>query len=276
MLAVVLFAASTIISSQGFGSSGDAELLREIDDDPGTLLLTFVLRAAAVLLLAVPTLYLFKASQARSDRVRGQLVGVVVAGPAFLAVSAVLTGIALHEVAPDFVAKGVMGNGEHADDVARNIIEDASVQGLALGFGFAGGIGFAVAVAYSALNAVRTGLLPRFWGTLGMALGVVSLLPNFFLFLLLWFVYLGLIFAGWFPGGRPPAWAAGEAIPWPAPGEEPTEAEQGEAHPAAPGSEAEDAAGNGSPERGASQDLASRAPSEGIRSGSRRKRKRRR
>jgi hypothetical protein len=60
---------------------------------------------------------------------------------------------------------------------------------------------------------MRTGLLTRFWGSLGLALGAVFVF--FTLFTLIWFIYLGLLFAGWVPGGRPPAWAAGEAMPWP-------------------------------------------------------------
>ena len=35
-------------------------------------------------------------------------------------------------------------------------------------------------------------------------------------------VVLKLI-GGWVPGGRPPAWAAGEAIPWPSPGQKAAE-----------------------------------------------------
>ena len=72
-------------------------------------------------------------------------------------------------------------------------------------------------MVYTCLYAMRVGLLPRFWGSLGMALGAVSFL--FFQFALLWFVYLGILLLGRVPGGKPPAWEAGEAIPWPTPGD---------------------------------------------------------
>ena len=65
---------------------------------------------------------------------------------------------------------------------------------------------------------MRTGLLTRFWGSLGMALGVAALLL-LVQFTMIWFIYFGLLLLGRLPGGRPPAWAAGEAIPWPTPGE---------------------------------------------------------
>jgi hypothetical protein len=45
---------------------------------------------------------------------------------------------------------------------------------------------------------------------------------------LLWFAYFGLLVAGWVPGGRPPAWAAGEAVPWPSPGERMAGTESGD------------------------------------------------
>jgi hypothetical protein len=33
-------------------------------------------------------------------------------------------------------------------------------------------------------------------------------------------VGLGFVYMGWVPGGKPPAWDAGEAIPWAAPGQQ--------------------------------------------------------
>jgi hypothetical protein len=51
-----------------------------------------------------------------------------------------------------------------------------------------------------------------------MALGIAALL-GLILFTLIWFIYFALLVLGRVPGGRPPAWAAGEAIPWPTPGE---------------------------------------------------------
>jgi len=59
-----------------------------------------------------------------------------------------------------------------------------------------------------------------------MALGAVSFL--FFQFALLWFVYLGTMLFGRVPGGLPPAWETGEAMPWPKPGEEAAAAMSGD------------------------------------------------
>ena len=172
---------------------------------------------------------------------RGQFVGLVIAGPLFLAAFSILTGLSLHDAAPDFVAKGIAGNGDRADDVAQNVIDDASLRDLAAGFGIGGALGFAFAMAYTCMHATRVGLLSRLWGSMGVALGVASII--FFQYTLLWIAYLGLLIAGWLPRGRPPAWAAGRAIPWPTPGERMAERMSGEQGPSAedadPGAEGE-------------------------------------
>jgi hypothetical protein len=38
--------------------------------------------------------------------------------------------------------------------------------------------------------------------------------------LMAWFAWLGFLFLDRIPNGRPPAWAAGEAIPWLRPGDD--------------------------------------------------------
>ena len=79
-------------------------------------------------------------------------------------------------------------------------------------------------MVYFPLQAMRAGLLTRFFATLGMALGgaTILLLGQILIPDTLWFLWLGLLFfIGRTPRGRPPAWDAGEAIPWPRPGDEP-------------------------------------------------------
>jgi hypothetical protein len=242
--AVVVFVALVIVSSSKYGATGDAEHLREINKGSGTFVLISVLQGLAAALLAAPLTYLFKAASARSDAMRRQLIGLVIAGPLFLAVAYVLNGIVVHDAAPEFIAKGIVGNGDHADAVARDVIADQSLQALGIGFLIGGGLGFAIGTAYSCFYAMRTGLLTRFWGSLGMALGVVSVInAQFFQFTLLWMVYLGLLILGRAPGGRPPAWAAGKAIPWPTPGEKAAESLSADDEPT--GADAPAPAGDG-------------------------------
>jgi hypothetical protein len=51
-----------------------------------------------------------------------------------------------------------------------------------------------------------------------MALGVAALLL-LVQFCLIFFIYFALLLVNKLPGGRPPAWAAGEAVPWPTAGD---------------------------------------------------------
>jgi hypothetical protein len=184
---------------------------------------------------------------------------VVVAGPLFLAVAAVLIGVTTVDAAGDFVTNVVpelvkeskdLGS-DFANEKATDTITGSSLHGLAVGFGIGGQIGLVIGFAYTAMWAMRTGLLTRFWGSLGVALGIVSFL--FFQFALLWFIYLGLLFLGWVPGGRPPAWQSGQAEPWPSPGEKAAEkmGVGGDPSPPPPDPESE------------SDDLTSPDPSEG-------------
>ncbi len=225
-LASILLIVAAIIVAQGVGGGdGNSELLRNVDAHRGAQMLSSILQAIGVGLLAAPLYYLFRAANARSETMRGQLVGVVVAAPLFLAALAIFSGLSTLHAASEFVndevprliAKGVALGSDRANDVAKETIEDAPLRPLAAGFGLGGQLGFLVAMVYTSLHAMRTGLLTRFWGSLGMALGAVSFI--FFQFTLLWFIYLGLLLAGWVPGGKPPAWESGEAEPWPSPGE---------------------------------------------------------
>ena len=226
LISILLVIAAIVVAKAGVGGGdGESEILRNVQAHRGEELLSSILQAIGIGLLAAPLYYLFRAASARSDRMRGQLVGVVVAAPLFLAVAAVLSGVSTLHAASDFVtsevphltAKGVALGSDKADETANEVLTEAPLRSLAAGFGLGGQLGFLVAMIYTSLHAMRTGLLTRFWGSLGVALGAVSFI--FFQFTLLWFVYFGLFLLGWFPGDKPPAWQSGEAEPWPTPGE---------------------------------------------------------
>lgn len=223
---ILLIVAAIVVASQGVGGgSGESELLRNVDAHRSAQLLSSILQAFGVGLLAAPLYYLFRAAKARSEKMRGQLVGVVIAAPLFLAVLAILGGVSTLHAASDFVAnevprltaKGVALGSDRANEAANDTITEAPLRPLAAGFGLGGQIGFVAAMVYTSLYAMRTGLLTRFWGSAGIALGAVSFI--FFQFTLLWFIYLGALLMGWVPGGKPPAWTSGEPEPWPTPGE---------------------------------------------------------
>ena len=116
-------------------------------------------------------------------------------------------------------------DGLAGDARAIHETDDSGALKAAQGLVLPGLLGLIVAMAYVSLQALRTGLLTRFVGSLGVGLGIAAIFipPLVLLPAVLWagfLSYLGLVFTDRAPGGRPPAWAAGEAIPWPRPGDE--------------------------------------------------------
>jgi hypothetical protein len=287
-VAMATFAAVVLIIGSLFASnisgSGDAEVLRSVDEHSGSVLLTGLMRAVGLALLAFPLVYLFRAARVRSDRVRTQLIGLVVAAPLFLGLASGFQAVAQQEAADEFLAgeaKSTLtakeakedcvderkdeggdflvdeyepAKGESPlkacetrkseDDEASNAQTEAGFAPFATGLGLAGGLGLVFALFYSCLWAMRTGLLTRFSGSLGMALSV-AVLFGLMPFVLLWFLYFGVLLLGRVPGGKPPAWAAGEAIPWPTPGEKAA----AELEPEDGWDESESGEGEGGPKR---------------------------
>ena len=222
--AAVLYVSSTVAAQSGVvGAASNTEFLRDYDAERGIMLVAALCNAFAMLFFAFALYYLFQAVAARSPGVRRGLVGVVVAGPIFLGLSNILQFIALSAAASDFATPGG-GTGVPIGEYAADLIQDQAVYGFAQGLYLAGVLGAVFGIIYTALWAMRVGLVTRFFGTFGMALGAsLILLAQAFslLALMLWGVWLGLIYLDRVPRGRPPAWDAGEARPWPKPGEQP-------------------------------------------------------
>ncbi|HVD38122.1 MAG TPA: hypothetical protein VNC15_04755 [Solirubrobacterales bacterium] len=256
ILGVVLLIAARPVTVSG---DGQAEFLREAHAHGGQVALSDLMQSLAYLLLALPLVYLFRAVAARSDGVRPQLIGLVVAAPLFLAISSGLSIGVTSEGADNFLAGKVdpsltpkeareecseeredEGGGFLADeydpaqgesplracedrkledDEAKEAIAESSLVPIATGLGLAGIFGLVVTLLYVGLWSMRTGLLSRFWGALAMVAGISFLLGPLIVVAMVFFVYFGMLCFGIVPGGRPPAWAAAEAIPWPTPGE---------------------------------------------------------
>lgn len=269
-LAAILLIVSTFAGT--VSGTEKAEVLESVHEHGGSVVTFGLMQALALVLLVFPIVYLFRAARARSDRVRPQLIGLLIAAPLFLGVSSGLAIGVQREAADQFVAgeakstltqkeaheecaseqkeEGRKKFGEEFEpeagktslavceaqkrenDEASNALSEASLAAIATGLAIAGSLGFVVSLFYSCLWAMRLGLLTRFWGSLGMAAGIAFLLGPLSIVAVLWFVFFGFLILGLVPGGRPPAWEAGEAIPWPSPGEkaaaelEPREAEE--------------------------------------------------
>jgi hypothetical protein len=221
ILVPVLFIASTAIATSISVSDGVAtDEIRTFADDKTGVLAASVLRAIALGLIALPLYMLFRAAQARSERVIGAMVGFPVLAPFFLAAQSILIYVGQDQLSSDFVAQAAAGG-----DIYTLLDDLAADNTLLIAAGVAAqlaGLALIVAMIYVPLQAMRVGLLTRFFATLGMALGVAAiLLPALTpLPLAIWFGWLGFVILDRVPKGRPPAWDTGEAIPWPKPGEQ--------------------------------------------------------
>jgi hypothetical protein len=81
------------------------------------------------------------------------------------------------------------------------------------------GVALAAGMIATMVNTLRVGLLPRWMGFLGIFTGLLLVFPiggaELQVVPALWMVMMGILLVGKWPKGDPPAWAAGEARPWP-------------------------------------------------------------
>jgi uncharacterized membrane protein YgcG len=173
-----------------------------------------VLQAVGLAVLTLMLLVLMSAIRARSEstlRSAGYLVPVGGGGAAVLAiVHAIVETLHAHEFAlsHNHTTKAY----EHlitygAANVAVAILELFVLLALVVG------------MVMVALGAARVGLLPRWMRTLGIVSAVLFLpifAANYELDVVpaAFMVFVGILFMGKLPGGDPPAWTTGEAVPW--------------------------------------------------------------
>ena len=239
-LAVLCFIAASLVAGPALSDVRDgsgADLLVAYHDDPsGAVVIPSLLRALSFLLMAVPLLYLFQAARAREPRVRGQFLGFYILGPVLLAAQFVLLSTALVDIGDDFVGQEQTVAESPADDpdadvdedsprenLADDLLQDSSAVSTAQVISLAGFLCFGIALLYTGLWSMRTGLLSRFNSTFAMALGVVCAIPFFSQLgafgAVLWMAFLAVFFTRRVES-RPPAWVEGRAVPWPKAGEE--------------------------------------------------------
>ncbi len=76
----------------------------------------------------------------------------------------------------------------------------------------------ALGIVWVSLNAIRVGLVTKLVGYVGVVAGALFVFPIGAIVPIVqafWLASLSVIMVARWPGGDPPAWRAGEAIPWP-------------------------------------------------------------
>jgi hypothetical protein len=238
------------------GPSPRAVEVKYISHHAFALIAGSVLAAIAVVALTLILVLLFDAARFRRPESWAAARPLVIAGgialPAVSLAHQVISAIKTHQfaVGHDF--------SKHAVDVALTkggAYTTTNTLGLVAGLALAAGM---IAVS---LNSMRVGLLPRWMGMLGIFTGVLLILPLGAVLDVVpafWMVMMGILFVGRWPNGDPPAWAAGEARPWPT-GAQQRAGRRGERAPEAAGATAGRGAqdvGTGAGAERASQDAA--------------------
>lgn len=153
--------------------------------------------------------FLAAAVRARRPELPRMAIPLALIGALLLAIAYVMQGLGVFSVANFLDGPKTV---DTAKDVGRNTIS-ATASFVQL----AGQLALAVAFVLISLNAMRSGLLTRFLGILGVIVGVLTIFPIGPVLVVqpVWLLAVGLIFADTWPGGVPLAWRTGRAEPWP-------------------------------------------------------------
>ncbi|MHB8241622.1 MAG: hypothetical protein ACYDHN_06485 [Solirubrobacteraceae bacterium] len=108
-------------------------------------------------------------------------------------------------------------------DFSAHAVDQALTKGtanqVAAYLGLLSGLALAAGMIATMINALRVGLFPRWMSILGMFTALLIVLPiggaELQVVPAFWMVMMGILFIGRWPNEQPPAWAAGEARPWP-------------------------------------------------------------
>jgi hypothetical protein len=189
---------------------GDNEsaVLRYFELHADEYLASSILQAVGMLLLIAVTAHLYRATKARRPEEPGVVLVMGVYGPLGFALSTLVRAITLAVLADDFAGRQFQRESEAEDLFGSPALVISTV------LGFSGVLALGYWLVKGSLDAMRVGLLTRFMGILGIALGPALVLGFGSLLLPLWLLALGALYSGWWPQGVPPAWRTGKAQPW--------------------------------------------------------------
>lgn len=191
--------------------TGSNELVTSIARESSDYIVAGIISALGSLLLGVVLAYLYRVIRARREKLPRAALALTVFGALGSAAVAIARPVDLGIVAGQIPA-GSLRTNEATDAFLR---DRTSLQIIG-GFGLAANLALAFSMIIISINAMRTGILSRFVAVLGIVIGaLLPLVGAMPILLFFWLVALAALFLDRWPGGRGPAWASGEAIPWP-------------------------------------------------------------
>jgi hypothetical protein len=184
------------------------EAMQYTVDNAIGFILSGLLRGLAPVALAYAVTFVAVAIRARRPEFPRLAVYMTIVGAVLY-----LLGTAGAEIERTIAFNSFLDGPRTVDD-ARDVISTTTITVALLAY--VGQFVTAAGLLLVSLNAMRTGLLTRFLGILGVVAGVVSVFPQLMpvpLVQAFWLVALGLLLLG--RGTLPPAWRTGKAEPWP-------------------------------------------------------------
>ncbi len=155
--------------------------------------------------------FLFGAARARDSQVQPfiryvGLVGAPLAG----------AGIIGYIIAYGISSNTFITHGSQTYTQANHLMSGGALAVFQI-MDYAGELLLAVAFVLVSMQAMRVGLLTRFMGYLGIIAGILVLfvITPVPIVQTYWLIALGVLFAGRWPTGTPPAWKSGRAERWP-------------------------------------------------------------
>ncbi len=182
------------------------------------------IKSIALVVLTLVLLLLFDAARFRRPETWAYARPLVLVGGIGLAVINIAHQIIGSVRAHDFAV---------GHDLSSHAVEQALTKG-ALNVGsqyldLLAALALTAGIVVVSINAIRVGLLTRWMGVIGIFSGILIFLPiggaTLEIVPAFWMLGMGVLYLGRWPNGDPPAWAAGEARPWPSQAERRAERE---------------------------------------------------
>lgn len=175
------------------------------------LLAGSILVAIAYAALVLVLLFVLDSTRFRRPQTNASARWLILVGGAAVATLSVLTQILLAIKTHNFAT---------GHDFSAHAVEAVTHNGIYTALAYLtplAGIALAAGMIMTVLGGSRAGLLPRWVAMVGGVSAVLLLLPTAVLDLVpaFWMVAMGILMMERWPSGDPPAWASGEAIPWP-------------------------------------------------------------
>ncbi|MHB1536887.1 MAG: hypothetical protein ACYCUM_02115 [Solirubrobacteraceae bacterium] len=188
--------------------------VRYVSEHAFALIVGSALSAIALLMFTAVLLVLVRACRhRRPESWAPTAMLVLIGGIGFAAVS---IG---HQIAEAILTHQFVASADHGNEAVKHALTTGTTNVVSDYVSLIAGLFFAAGMITASLNAMRVGLLARWMGIVGALSGLLIFLPiggaELEIIPAFWLVAMGILMMGRWPNGDPPAWEAGEAIPWP-------------------------------------------------------------